>query len=104
MKTLRTLALMAVPAAALVQPPAKPAPKAAPAAAKAAPLSPVTLDSTLLRGYRWRNEAVVVDRLQSVQVIRHQPKQRRRVRASGPVDAARRRRRIGHARSGTEER
>jgi hypothetical protein len=49
-------------------------------------------------------EAVVVDRLQSVQVIRHQPKQRRRLRASGLVDAARRRRRIGHARSGTEER
>ncbi|MBY0488908.1 MAG: glycosyl hydrolase [Gemmatimonadaceae bacterium] len=55
MNTLRTLALLAVPAAALVQPPAKPAAKAAPAAAKAAPLAPVTLDSTLLRGYRWRN-------------------------------------------------
>ena len=49
-------------------------------------------------------EAVVVDRLQSVQVIRHQPKERRRLGASGLVDAARRRRRIGHARSGTEER
>ena len=55
MNTLRTLALLAVPAAALVQPPAKPAAKAAPTAAKAAPLAPVTLDSTLLRGYRWRN-------------------------------------------------
>jgi hypothetical protein len=50
------------------------------------------------------HEAVVADRLQSVQLIRHQPKQRRRLRASGLVDAARRRRRIGHARFGTEER
>ena len=34
-------------------------------------------------------EAVVVDRLQAVQMIRHQPKQRRRLRASGLVDATR---------------
>ncbi len=49
-------------------------------------------------------EALVVDRLQSVQVIRHQPKERRRLRASGLVHGARRRYRVGHARSGTEER
>ena len=49
-------------------------------------------------------EALVVDRLQAVQVIRHQPKERRCLRASGFVDATRRRCRIGHARSGTEER
>jgi photosystem II stability/assembly factor-like uncharacterized protein len=55
MNTLRTLALMALPAAALVQPPAKPAARPVASAAKAAPLAPITLDSTLLRGYRWRN-------------------------------------------------
>jgi len=35
-------------------------------------------------------EALVVDRLQTVQVIRHQPKERRRLGPSGFVDAARR--------------
>jgi len=49
-------------------------------------------------------KAVVVDRLQAMQVIRHQPKERRRLRTSGLVDATRCRGRIGHARSGTEER
>jgi hypothetical protein len=49
-------------------------------------------------------EALVVDRLQVRQIIRHQPKERRRLGPSGLVDAARRRRRVGHARSGTEER
>ena len=49
-------------------------------------------------------EAVVVDGLQALQMIRHHPKQRRRLRASGFVDAARRWRRVGHARSGTGER
>jgi photosystem II stability/assembly factor-like uncharacterized protein len=51
MLTLRSLTLLAVPALALLQPPAKPV--ARPAAAVA--LAPITLDSTLLRGYRWRN-------------------------------------------------
>ena len=49
-------------------------------------------------------EAVVIDRLQAVQMIRHQPKERRRLGPSGFVDATRRRRRVGHARSGTGER
>ena len=49
-------------------------------------------------------EALVVDRLQAMQMIRHQPHQRRRLRASGLVDATRRRGRIGHARSGIEAR
>jgi len=43
-------------------------------------------------------KALVVDRLQSVQVIRHQPKELRRLRASGFVDATRRRRRDGQFR------
>jgi len=34
-------------------------------------------------------EALVVDRLQAVQMIRHQPKERRRLGPSGFVDAAR---------------
>jgi hypothetical protein len=46
-------------------------------------------------------EAVVVDCLKPLQVLRHQPKERRRLGPSGYVDAARRRRRVGHARSGT---
>ena len=49
-------------------------------------------------------EALVVDRLQALPMIRHQPKQRRRLRAPGLVDAMRRRRRVGHVRSGTGER
>ena len=49
-------------------------------------------------------EAVVVDRLQAMQLIGHQPKERRRLRPSGFVDATRRRGRVGHVRSGTEER
>ena len=48
--------------------------------------------------------ALVVDGLQALQMIRHQPKQRRGLRAPGLVDATRRRGRFGHARSGTEER
>ena len=43
-------------------------------------------------------------RLQAVQVVRPQPKKRRCLGPSGFVDATRRRRRVGHARSGTEER
>ena len=39
-------------------------------------------------------EALVVDRLQALQMIRHQPKERRRLRAPGFVDATRRRRRV----------
>jgi hypothetical protein len=49
-------------------------------------------------------EALVVDGLQAMQMVRHQPKERRRLRASGLVDAARHRGRVGHARSGTRER
>lgn len=48
-------------------------------------------------------KAAVIDRLQSVQVIRHQAKERRLL-ASGSVDVARHRGRVWHARSGTEER
>jgi hypothetical protein len=48
-------------------------------------------------------EALVVDRLQAVQMIRHEPKERRRLRTAGFVDATRRRCRVGHARSGTAE-
>ena len=47
---------------------------------------------------------VVADCLPFVQVIQHQPQERRRLRASGLVDAARRRGCVGHRRSGTEER
>ena len=39
-------------------------------------------------------EALVVDRLQALQMIRHQPKERRRLGPSGLVDAARRRRHV----------
>src|ERR1019366_6652231 len=52
-------------------------------------------------------EALVVHRLQAVEMILHQPKQRRRLRASGLVDAEGRRRRVCpllHARSPTVER
>ena len=49
-------------------------------------------------------EALVVDRLQAVQVIRHQPEQRRGLGAPGFVDAVRRRRRVGPMRSETRER
>lgn len=49
-------------------------------------------------------EALVVDRLQPMEMIGHQPKERRRVRASWLVDTARRPGRVGHARSGTGER
>ena len=49
-------------------------------------------------------EAVVIDRRQAVKEIRHEPKERRRLRASCLLVAARHRRRVGHARSGTEER
>lgn len=48
------LAALSVPAA-LLQPPAKPAAKPAATASRAAPLAPVTLDSTLLKSFRWRN-------------------------------------------------
>ena len=47
------LAALSVPAA-LLQPPAKPAAKP-PATSTAAQLAPVTLDSTLLKSFRWRN-------------------------------------------------
>ncbi len=50
------------------------------------------------------SEAVIVDRLQAMQMIGHQPKERRRLGPSGVVDATHRRRCIGHPRSGTEER
>ena len=50
------------------------------------------------------HEALVVDRLQAVQMVRHQPKERRGLRAPRLVDATHRRCRIGHARSETEER
>lgn len=52
-------------------------------------------------------EAVVVDRLQAVEMILHQPKQRRRLWASGLVDAEGHRRRVchvPHTRSPTVER
>ena len=49
-------------------------------------------------------KALVVDRLQAVQMIRHQPKKRRRLGASRLGNAMRRRCRVGHARSGTGER
>jgi hypothetical protein len=47
------LTALSVPAA-LLQPPAKPAAKP-PATSTAAQLAPVTLDSTLLKSFRWRN-------------------------------------------------
>ena len=52
----RSLALLALPAAALLQPPAKPAarPVSRPAAASAL-LAPATLDSAFLKNFRWRN-------------------------------------------------
>ena len=49
-------------------------------------------------------EAVVVDGLPPMQMIRHQPKERRRLGAPGPVDALYRWRRVCHARSVTVER
>jgi hypothetical protein len=49
-------------------------------------------------------EAVIVDRLQAVQMVLHQPKEWRRLGPTGFVDATRRRGRVGHARSGTGER
>ena len=51
-------------------------------------------------------EALVVHRLQPLHVIRHQPKQRRRLRTPGLVDAEGRGRRrlVSHARSQTVER
>jgi len=49
-------------------------------------------------------KALIVDRLQAVQVVRHQLKERLRLGAPGFVDAARRRRRAGHVRSRTGER
>jgi photosystem II stability/assembly factor-like uncharacterized protein len=58
MISLRTAALLVLPAAALVQPPARPAarPVARVATAPAAaPLAPVTLDSAFLSQFRWRN-------------------------------------------------
>lgn len=56
MSVLRPLALLALPAAALLQtpqPPAKPAPRTAPP--RVAALEPVTLDSAFLSQFRWRN-------------------------------------------------
>ena len=49
-------------------------------------------------------KALVVDRLQAVQMIRDQPKERRRLGAPGFVDAARGRRRVCHWRSVSVER
>lgn len=51
MLSVRILALLALPAAALLQPPARPASRPQPAAA----LAPVTLDSAFLKNFRWRN-------------------------------------------------
>ncbi len=48
--------------------------------------------------------ALAGDRLQAMQMVRYQPKQRRRLRVPGLVDATRRRYRLGPARSGTGER
>jgi photosystem II stability/assembly factor-like uncharacterized protein len=48
----RTLALLSLPAAALLQPPARPASRSA---APSAALAPVTLDSAFLTNFRWRN-------------------------------------------------
>jgi photosystem II stability/assembly factor-like uncharacterized protein len=48
----RSLALLALPAVALLQPPAKPAARPGPAPAA---LAPVTLDSAFLKNFRWRN-------------------------------------------------
>ena len=48
----RSLALLALPAVALLQPPARPASRPSPAAAT---LAPVTLDSAFLKNFRWRN-------------------------------------------------
>ncbi|MCA0376872.1 MAG: glycosyl hydrolase [Gemmatimonadetes bacterium] len=50
----RPLALLALPALALLQPPAKPATRAAPPPPPAV-LAPVTLDSAFLSQFRWRN-------------------------------------------------
>jgi photosystem II stability/assembly factor-like uncharacterized protein len=52
MFSVRSLALLAVPAAALYQPPARPAARPGPAPAA---LVPVTLDSAFLKNFRWRN-------------------------------------------------
>ena len=49
-------------------------------------------------------KSLVVDRLQSVEMVLHQPEQGRRLRASRPVDAGRRRRRVVHAHAATVER
>ncbi len=50
------------------------------------------------------SESFVVDRLQAVQMVRHQPKERRCLGPSGLVDSTRLRCRVGHARSETGER
>ncbi|WP_434480085.1 WD40/YVTN/BNR-like repeat-containing protein [Gemmatimonas sp.] len=52
MLSVRTIALLALPAAALLQPPARPANRPQPPSAA---LSPVTLDSAFLKNFRWRN-------------------------------------------------
>ena len=52
MLSVRTIALLALPAAALFQPPARPASRPQPPSAA---LSPVTLDSAFLKNFRWRN-------------------------------------------------
>ncbi len=52
MLSVRTIALLALPAAALLQPPARPAGRPQPPSAA---LSPVTLDSAFLKNFRWRN-------------------------------------------------
>ncbi|MFO0095608.1 MAG: hypothetical protein ACK54K_15025, partial [Gemmatimonadaceae bacterium] len=50
MLSLRSLTLLVLPAAALIQPPVRPATRPAPA-----PLAPVTLDSAFRSQFRWRN-------------------------------------------------
>ncbi len=52
MLSVRTIVLLALPAAALLQPPARPASRPQPPAAA---LAPVTLDSAFLKSFRWRN-------------------------------------------------
>lgn len=52
MLSVRTIVLLALPAAALLQPPARPASRPQPPAAA---LAPVTLDSAFLKNFRWRN-------------------------------------------------
>ena len=51
----RSLALLALPAAALLQPPARPVSRSAAPAAGPVAMAPVTLDTAFLKNFRWRN-------------------------------------------------